>query len=44
MCAYGIMMGQEVTIRSLLVLSSFLFTLSVAFLLASVLVFFIVEI
>ena len=44
MCVFGIMMGQEVIIRSLLVLSSFLFTLSVVFLLGFVLVFFIVEI
>ena len=43
-CVFGIMMGQEVTIRSLLVLSLFLCTLSVVFLLGFVLVFFIVEI
>lgn len=44
MCAFGIMMALEATTRFLLGQFSFLFTLSVAFLLAFVRVFFIAEI
>lgn len=44
MCVFGITMELEATIRSWLVLFSFLYTLSVVFLLGFVLVFFIVEI